>query len=142
MYSSIWINLYNNVFFNEVCTLLNGILDKESKSIIDCEIYSPPKRDYYKAKRTLKNLLKSNPIQFRIRYYKKRKNINIDLSDYNDYLQSDCIAIFFLVDGGEIEIYAKSERVLLCIFDCLRKFYNLDCTLVNEGEDGRNSFIL
>ena len=42
MYSGIRFDIYKNVYFDEICISLDEILGKNSESIFDGEIYSPP----------------------------------------------------------------------------------------------------
>lgn len=97
-----------NLFFKETYS------DSEFKNLINNQIYYP--------------------VFLTLQLYEKMENIS-DIKNYNNYLESDCKLILYIIDNEFVEVYSKNKAYLEIIRSNAKKNnFNKIKNIIDESE--------
>ena len=109
--------------------------------IDDTEMYNPGQPEGRFSGEEFEKLLKDgDEYNFvRIRRYPVGAKIS-DISDYSEYLSSDCSFVLLCYDGGFYEIYDKNEEEIEALYEECMKIGCENVEMTTDENDGRYSF--
>lgn len=142
MIRGIYFELYRSSRAEEILEFVNKELISYGYYYLDCIEYSGD--DEYKGRFAFSSLIHSViPIHFRCMYFCNENDGYVDLKDYEDYMRSDCKAVLFFVDGGEIELYIKDYNMTNKIKNALAEYFQSELDrleMITDRNDGRYRF--
>ncbi len=84
-----------------------------------------------------KNLINNQiyyPVFLTLQLYEKMENIS-DIKNYNNYLESDCKLILYIIDNEFVEVYSKNKAYLEIIRSNAKKNnFNKIKNIIDESE--------
>lgn len=136
-------NEYNNFLYR----ILEGInFDKCKWEIIEEEIYNEKGENFFQKSHYLnqpfEELIKNNMYYIvfaNIQLYNIKSFVS-KITDYEDFVKSDCMLILFVTDNEFVEIYGKNPKILKKILKNVKnnKFFNIE--VVNEEKEIKKIF--
>ncbi len=80
------------------------------------------------------------PIFADIRLYKSNGNMNFNISNYMDFMKSDCLLILFVTDAIFVDIYCKDDKLLKIIYNnAIENGFN-NIELISSDDNVRKRF--
>ena len=130
-------------FLNKLCPAINYKEFFWHNVSSQSEVWSFPRekdfltREYYKGSLLKRRIKRRHRILFlKLQaYYEEGKYLN--LSTYEDYMDSPCCLIILVWDCEFVQVYSKDETFIKKLYDVVQKLGYTDITFVTDENDRR-----